>query len=135
MLARPETNQTALRVLVIRQPWASFIVHGHKNIENRSWATRYRGPVLVQASARLPSRSELDSIFGEFGPSDLPLELGGIVGRVDIVDCVTEHASKWFEGPQGFVLANARRLPFLARKGTLGLVEASADLRKWAERN
>ncbi len=29
---------------------------------------------------------------------------GCIVGMVDIVDCVTQHSSDWFEGPFGWVL-------------------------------
>jgi len=39
------------------------------------------------------------------------LKLGGIVGEVGLVDCVERHRSKWFRGPFGFALANARVLP------------------------
>jgi hypothetical protein len=31
---------------------------------------------------------------------------GAIIGEVDIIDCVTESNSLWFEGKYGFVLAN-----------------------------
>jgi len=44
---------TDFKVLVIRQPWAWLIVHGYKDIENRTWKTRYRGALLIQASANL----------------------------------------------------------------------------------
>jgi hypothetical protein len=48
-----------MKVIVIRQPWAWLIVNGFKDIENRSWATRYRGPLLIQASAhRLIERGD-----------------------------------------------------------------------------
>ena len=30
-----------MKVLVVRQPWAWLIVNGFKDIENRSWNTRY----------------------------------------------------------------------------------------------
>ena len=33
-----------LRALSIRRPWAWLIVSGYEGIENRSWATKHRGP-------------------------------------------------------------------------------------------
>jgi len=45
-----------VKVIVVRQPWAWLIVNGYKDIENRSWHTRYRGKLLIQASASLPSK-------------------------------------------------------------------------------
>jgi hypothetical protein len=46
--------------------------------------------------------------------------LGGIVGRAEIVDCVTEMDSRWFFGRYGFVLRNAEALPFQPCRGALG---------------
>ena len=34
-----------MKALTIKQPWASLIVHGIKDIENRTWRTDYRGPL------------------------------------------------------------------------------------------
>jgi ASCH domain len=42
-----------MKVIVIRQPWAWLIVNGIKDIENRSWRTRYRGPLLSVLSAKV----------------------------------------------------------------------------------
>jgi hypothetical protein len=42
---------------------------------------------------------------------------GGIVGIAEITDCVTEYESPWFTGKYGFVLANARSLPFMPCRG------------------
>jgi hypothetical protein len=39
-------------IISIREPRASLIVLGHKDVENRTWMTKYRGPVLVHASQR-----------------------------------------------------------------------------------
>lgn len=38
-----------LRALTIRQPWAWAIIHGGKDIENRSWNTKHRGPLVIHA--------------------------------------------------------------------------------------
>lgn len=40
-----------MKVLSLLQPWASLVVLGHKEIETRSWNTKYRGPLLIHASA------------------------------------------------------------------------------------
>ena len=48
------------------------------------------------------------------------LQRGGIVGEAEIVDCVTQSPSPWFVGEYGFVLRNAKPLPFEPCKGALG---------------
>jgi hypothetical protein len=40
----------AVKALSIRQPWVWAIVHAGKDIENRTWWTPYRGPVLIHAA-------------------------------------------------------------------------------------
>jgi hypothetical protein len=67
-----------------------------------------------------------------YGLADLP-ELqaarGSIVGKVDIIDCVSHSDSRWFFGPYGFVLANpvAFETP-IPWKGALGFFEVPDDL-------
>ena len=111
-----------LKALSVRQPWAWLIVNGYKDIENRIWATNVRGPVLIHAgrSKRDFALDCLDYVQTKYGvavPEELPL--GGIIGVVEIVDCVQHHSSPWFRGPYGWVLANPRRLPFTPCPGKL----------------
>jgi hypothetical protein len=40
----------SLRTLSLRQPWG-LVVNGYKDIENRSWRTNHRGPLLIHASS------------------------------------------------------------------------------------
>lgn len=127
MLAETET----LPAISIRQPWAHCIVHLSKSVENRSWPTKYRGPVLIHAGKALTKR-DVASVR-EFVKEHVGLEwlrlpqtpadyqTGGIVGIADLVDCVEHSDSPWFFGPYGFVLRNARPLPFQAMPGQLGL--------------
>jgi len=61
-------------------------------------------------------------------PADILTRFGGIVGQAKITDCVLSHESKWFHGPWGFVLKNARPLPFEACLGRLGLFEVQYTL-------
>ena len=122
-----------MKALSIRQPWAWLIVNGHKDIENRTWRTRERGTILVHASQGMTAQEYADVrsfLFLRAMDIDLPyredLERGGIVGQVDIVDCVAQSASPWYMGAVGFVLANAKPLPFRPLKGALGFFEVPA---------
>ena len=112
-----------LPAISIRQPWAWLIVNGYKDIENRKWATNLRGPVLIHAGqSKTDTRPEaLAYIKRKYRVADLPdtFETGGIVGIAEITDCVQRHRSKWFQGPFGWTLAHARRLPFKKCKGRL----------------
>ena len=53
-------------------------------------------------------------------PSFAELARGGIVGSVEIVDCVEDSDSPWFIGRYGFVLRDPRPMPFVPWKGALG---------------
>ena len=95
-----------MKVIAVRQPWAWLIIHANKDIENRTWATRYRGKLLIQASASMPTRRALEEarLFAERRGVALPeeFELGGVVGMVQLTDCVDWSESKWFQGPIGW---------------------------------
>jgi len=121
--------------LSIRQPWAWLIVHGGKDIENRSWPTRFRGRVLVHASKGMTrdewaetyfAVAEIDSALADRMPRPDQIERGGIVGEIEIVDCVSDSTSKWFGGPFGFVLRNPKPIPFHPCNGALGFFRPNA---------
>lgn len=126
-----------MKALSIRQPWAWAIIHAGKDIENRTWFTKYRGPVLIHAAKGMTIREYVDfknSLWNGapyteavLRAGDLPPEKdllrGGIVGKARIVDCVTRHSSPWFFGRFGFVLADVEPLPFTPLRGALGFFD------------
>jgi hypothetical protein len=105
-----------LRALSIAQPWAQCIVGKGKNVENRSWNTKYRGYFAIHASqSKDDDRFEycLSEYRIKFDKNNIPL--GAIVGFAELVDVVTEDAltqgtKRWFQGEYGFVLKNVIRL-------------------------
>lgn len=113
-----------MRILTVRQPWASLIVRGVKDIENRSFQVQYRGPLLIHAAAGSPRDTDVlprDEIAR--------LPRGVIVGIVTLVDIVTTHESPWFEGPYGWRLTDALtfRTP-IPHRGQLALVRPPQEL-------
>jgi hypothetical protein len=122
--------QAALPALSIMQPWAWLIVNGHKDIENRDWPTRFRGPVLIHAGKRIDEDAALSLRRGYHpchgGRGRLHLELpeawetGGIVGEAEIYDCVTASENSWFMGRFGFLIRSQAPVPLVPCKGALG---------------
>jgi hypothetical protein len=125
-----------MKALSLYQPWAWLMVNGYKDIENRTWKPsnpwlKFRGICLVHASKTIDEdcytfvRDKFPALRASLPTGD-QLKRGGIVGQFDIVDCVTEHPSPWFFGLYGFVVRDAKPLPFVPCKGALGFFEIPA---------
>lgn len=132
-----------MKTLSLKQPWAWLVVSDLKDVENRKWATKYRGKILIHASKNWDDEGEefiLSQLVKKHRiliPRGLPSEhhheisYGAIVGTVEVIDCVRQYDSPWFFGPYGFVLRNAvkfvKPFPF---KGALGLFDVSETVVK-----
>ncbi|MEO6951382.1 MAG: ASCH domain-containing protein [Polyangia bacterium] len=110
----------AHKVLSLHGPWAWAVLHAGQDVENRTWGTAYRGPLLLHASAR-PIRGErLEQCRAYIARcSGLPLDQvptefpsGEIVGMVELVDCSVELRSPWAarSGALSWQLASPRAL-------------------------
>jgi hypothetical protein len=127
-----------MKVLTIRQPWASAIFNHGKDIENRSYGPRYRGPLIVHASQK-PDKSGKDNLMedGQRGYayvdpakvkrlSDKDFPNGVVLGVVDFYDIVQDSSSNWADLPDPdlyhWCLRNPRKLKqLIPLKGRLGL--------------
>lgn len=72
-----------MKVLTIKQPWASLIIEGYKEYEFRSWKTKYRGKILIHAGLSL--ERDIDSRFKEY---NLNHNFGCIIGEAELIDCI-----------------------------------------------
>jgi hypothetical protein len=119
-----------LPALSVRQPWAWMLVHGGKDIENRTRYVSFRGRFLIHASS-FSTRKYMDEALlwmhlrGLLPATQLPagctLFYGCIIGVAEVVDCVEVSDSKWFAGPWGLVVRNAQPVrPFIPCRGALG---------------
>jgi hypothetical protein len=127
-----------LPALSIRQPWAWYIVRPDltdpaerlaqcKDIENRNWRRKCPPRFLVHASSSMTGKefeSATLTVALRFPnirePAPEELLSGGIIGVVDCGAAVDRADSRWFFGPFGYPLSNARPLPFYPCRGTLG---------------
>ena len=121
-----------MKILSVKQPWAHLIIHGAKNVENRTWRTDYRGPVAIHASLKPDDDDkawELAAEKGEDGVVFIPhMDYGKIIGVVELVDCIDftkvhplNYESKWAAGPWVWVFRNKQAIEPIPYKGALGL--------------
>lgn len=140
------TDTANLRALTVKQPWAACIASGQKLTENRTWATRHRGPLAIHAGAafdRNPDRAQpelahLDR-FVVKTYIDAPTVLtfrSAILAVAGLDDCHPYEpgccASPWAEKSEGvwhWTLANVLALPEpVPCKGSLSLWRVPADV-------
>ena len=132
-----------MKALTICQPWVWAIIHANKRVENRTWYTDYRGPLLIHAGKSRswmnpPTLRQLEP----FGIRRYELPFGAIVGvcsLVAVLDGVGRMRQgnfngldlgdpRFIEGPQCFVLANVRSLTPIPWRGAQGLFDVPDDV-------
>ena len=72
-----------MKVLTIKNPWASLIINGYKKYEFRSWKTKYRGKILIHASLK-----DEKIVQKRFSNYNLNYINGAIIGETTLVDCI-----------------------------------------------
>jgi hypothetical protein len=130
---------TDVRALTLQRPWGFAILRLAKDVENRSWSTRYRGPLLIHQG----KTADPDAVY--FPPliaasdlveqHDADRDAGGVVlGWVHLAGCHLERPgcclSRWaLPGVWHWTLDRPRPLaqPVTAR-GSQGLWAPSDDL-------
>lgn len=108
--------------LSVRQPFIWCIAGAGKRIENRSWGTNYRGPLLLHASKSgtkrefKASREALIETLDLDVPELEELPRGGICLRAKLVDCLPPAAAgaladdPWYAGEFAWRLAHVEQL-------------------------
>ncbi len=74
-----------MKALTICQPYASLIMAGLKRIENRTWATGYRGPLAIHAGRNRKWLSSYD-YMARHGWQTEDLPFGKLLGTVELAD-------------------------------------------------
>jgi hypothetical protein len=72
-----------MKVLTIKQPFASLIANGYKKYEFRSWKTKYRGELYIHAGYGI-DKNCMDKVKNY----NLEYPNGYIIAKCNLVDCV-----------------------------------------------
>jgi hypothetical protein len=127
-----------MKVLSVKNPWAYLIIYGFdfgapmggfkiKDVENRTWETKYRGPLLIHASKNFDRDAWWDNIPYDIKWADYN---GHIIGQVNLVDCIRNSTSRWAEkGLWHWVLKDPKPCEPIPIKGSLGLWEYTGEIK------
>lgn len=135
-----------MRALTICQPYAELILRGDKRVENRTWETKYRGPLAIHAGKSRQWFDGDDDLIGMLG--EMP-PFGAIVGRCNVIDCVHiddieagqyDAAYPWLSahehtrGPWCWIVDDVERLEAVPFKGSQGLFNIPSEFIRAASR-
>lgn len=83
-----------VKILTVKQPWATALVSGGKDVENRTWDTSYRGWILVHAGK---SVDEFVPVRYGLGNREevMALPRGCVIGAMNITSVVRGRRSPW----------------------------------------
>ena len=72
-----------MKVITIKQPWATLIAKGYKEYEFRTWKTKYRGDILIHAGKQINKK-----LIEKFKSYNLEYPTGKIIAKARLTDCV-----------------------------------------------
>lgn len=72
-----------MKVITIKQPFASLIAGGYKKYEFRTWKTKYRGDILIHAGKGIDKAA-----MKKFETLNLTYPTGCIIAKAKLSDCV-----------------------------------------------
>ena len=77
-----------MKVLSVKEPFATLITNGIKKIETRSWKTNYRGELFIHASGKTIAKEFLINDFVINLIKDMDMNYGNIICKCNLVDCI-----------------------------------------------
>ena len=80
-----------MKVLTIKQPWATLVAEGLKKYEFRSWKLNYRGEILIHAGkgVDLDAMKKFEHLFEEFLPGGKLEKKNNdseLLGQIDVAE-------------------------------------------------
>lgn len=77
-----------MKVLSLKEPYASLIKEGKKKIETRSWKTNYRGIIYIHASKTRISKEDRNNAILSSLIDYSNLNYGYIICKANLKDCI-----------------------------------------------
>lgn len=84
-----------VKALTIRQPWASLIMAGAKDVENRTWKVQTPVTVLVHAGKVVERDEETRAYVAARATWPERMSRGALLGAMRIVECTETSESPW----------------------------------------
>jgi hypothetical protein len=120
-----------MHAITLRQPWAFAVMMGAKAIENRTWNTSHRGPLVIHAG-RSVEHHLVDDVLARVAAAR-HLQHGrvrqlwrdycvsGFVATATLHGVTRESEDPWFAGPYGWLLKDLRPIRPVQARGRQGI--------------
>lgn len=131
-----------MKVLTIKEPYASLIANKQKEYETRSWKTNYRGKIYIHASKNPDNIKEKDDLKKLIEENNITYKPRYILCEATLEDCIymdnnfIESVSKkeklvgnYEIGRYAWKLDNIRLIEPVEAKGKLGIWNYEFDLK------
>ena len=124
-----------MKVISIKQPFATLIAEGYKEYEFRTWKTKYRGEIYIHASLK-----EDKLAMEKYKELNLDYPKGCIIAKAILSDCIEinnefrkmikpkniypyiyNHILNNDDNKYAFHMTNVRKITNIKAKGQLGI--------------
>lgn len=92
-----------MKVITIKQPFATLIAEGLKEYEFRTWKTKYRGEILIHAGKGIDKKA-----MKRYEHLNLEYPSGCIIAKATVTDCiyVDEKVRKMLKEKNSLIYSN-----------------------------
>ena len=124
-----------MKVITIKQPFATLIIEGYKEYEFRTWKTKYRGIIYIQAGLAVDKKA-----MEKYKDLNLTYPKGCIIGKAILNDCIEitddfkkvlkdknkypyiyNHVLSGDDSKYAFHMTNVEKIKNIKVKGQLGI--------------
>lgn len=125
-----------MKVLTVKEPYASLILNEIKHIETRSWNTKYRGTIYINAGLTKITKEKLNNKELMNLCKNIEYGFGNIICKCNLIDCIymderfisniknnkNEYICGRYEiGRYAWILSDVERVTKIPVKGQLGI--------------
>jgi len=114
-----------MKVITLKQPWASLVAYGYKKYEFRSWQIKYRGDIIIHAGLGV-DKEAMEKV------KDLGLDFPSkkLMAIVHLDDCIKldEDISKRINSENPLVYGNKIRDGYAWKLSNIRLLNIADDV-------
>lgn len=125
-----------MKVLSIKEPYATLLMKKIKHIETRSWKTNYRGEIYIHVSGKILEKQAKQNKVIQNLIRDISMNYGYIICKGNLVDCIymdKEYIEKikkdkkeyllgdYQEGRYAWIIKDIKEIKPIKAKGQLGI--------------
>ena len=114
-----------MKVLTLKQPWATLVAEGIKKYEFRSWNTHYRGKLLIHAGAGVDKED-----MKRFEHLNLKYPKKRIIAEVELEDCLelTDELNNKIINENNIAYGNKKRTGYAWKLTNVKKINSSVEI-------